>query len=153
MKQRLCEWCEVNPLSNEMWKHCCDECASKKANSKNKPVGATVWKNANGNYVPKPSGQWYNIGSRLIPKNMAGKASIENGKKGGRPKGYAALEAERQRELIAVKLSTQFEPIINKAIEQAIEGNKDAREWLVERAYGKVKEVHDVFIREQAPLE
>lgn len=68
---------------------------------------------------------------------MAGQASRENGKKGGRPKGFAALEAERQREMIAKKLVKEFEPIVDKAIEQAKEGNKDARDWLTERAYGK----------------
>lgn len=68
---------------------------------------------------------------------MAGQASRENGKKGGRPKGYPALEAERARLMIAEKLATEFEPILDKAIEQAKEGNKDARDWVTERAYGK----------------
>lgn len=35
---------------------------------------------------------------------MAGHTSRENGKKGGRPKGFAALEAERARDLIARKV-------------------------------------------------
>lgn len=57
----------------------------------------------------------------------------------GRKKGFAALEAERQRVMVAEKLVTEFEPIVDKAIAQAKEGFKDAREWLTEQAYGKVK--------------
>ena len=47
---------------------------------------------------------------------MAGQASRENGKKGGRPKGFAALEAERQREMIAKKLVKEFEPMTEEFI-------------------------------------
>ncbi len=68
---------------------------------------------------------------------MAGEASRENGKLGGRPKGYPALEAERARLIVTQKLATEFEPIVDKAIEQAKEGNKDAREYLSTFAYGK----------------
>lgn len=66
--------------------------------------------------------------------------SAENGKKGGRPRGVASIESEKARILICEKLSKHFGPIVDKAIEQAKEGNKDAREWLTERAYGKVKQ-------------
>lgn len=65
------------------------------------------------------------------------KAARENGKKGGRPKGYPALEAEKARLMITEKLSIHFEPIVDKAIQQASQGNKDARDWLTDRAYGK----------------
>lgn len=68
---------------------------------------------------------------------MAGEASRQNGKKGGRKKGFPALEAEKARLMIAEKLSTEFAPIVDKAIEQAKDGNKDARDWLTDRAYGK----------------
>jgi hypothetical protein len=71
---------------------------------------------------------------------MAGNASRENGKKGGRPKGFAALEAERQRIFIAEKLEKQFSPIVSKAIELAKKGDRHAREWLTTQAYGKVPE-------------
>lgn len=66
----------------------------------------------------------------------------------GRKKGFAALEAEKARELICEKLTKDFEPIINKAIEQALEGDKHARDWLTERAYGKVKTSTEVEIKE-----
>ncbi len=55
----------------------------------------------------------------------------------GRKKGYPALEAEKARLMIAEKLATQFAPIVDKAIEQAKQGQKDARDWLTDRAYGK----------------
>lgn len=62
----------------------------------------------------------------------------------GRKKGLPALEAEQARIMIAEKLKTQFEPIVDKAIEQAKEGNKDARDWITNRAYGKPKESVDI---------
>ena len=58
----------------------------------------------------------------------------------GRKKGFAALEGEKARELIAKKLSAELGPIIDIAIKQAKSGDRYAREWLIERAYGKVKE-------------
>lgn len=61
-----------------------------------------------------------------------------NAKKGGRPKGYAALQAEKQREMIAKKLEKEFEPIVLQAIKDAKTGDKHARDWLTEQAYGKV---------------
>lgn len=69
----------------------------------------------------------------------------------GRPKGFAALEAERQRDLVAKKLVTEFEPIVDKAIEQAKGGDKFAREWLSDRAYGKSTQL--IGGDESAPLE
>ena len=74
---------------------------------------------------------------------MAGQASRENGKLGGRPKGYAALEAERQRIYVAERLVIEFAPIVDKAIEQAKEGNQQAREWLTDRAFGKAQQFVD----------
>ena len=62
----------------------------------------------------------------------------------GRKKGFAALEAEKARELIAQKLVVSFEPIVDKAIEQAISGNQKAREWLTDRAYGKISQGMDI---------
>ena len=55
----------------------------------------------------------------------------------GRKKGFPALEAEKARLMIAEKLTNEFAPIVDKAIEQAKTGNKDARDWLTDRAYGK----------------
>jgi hypothetical protein len=74
---------------------------------------------------------------------MAGDASRLNGKKGGRPKGFAALEAERQRDYVAEKLVTEFAPIVDKAIEQAKAGDKSARDWITDRAYGKAQQFID----------
>lgn len=83
---------------------------------------------------------------------MAGKTSRENGKKGGRPKGYAALEAERQRNFIAEKLEKEFAPIVKKAIKQAKAGDKFAREWVTDRAYGKAVQAIDLRGKDGEPL-
>lgn len=64
----------------------------------------------------------------------------ENGKKGGRPKGYNAIEAEKAREYIIRRVSEELEPIMDKAIEQAKEGDQASRKDLMDRAYGKAKE-------------
>ena len=56
----------------------------------------------------------------------------------GRKKGYAAIEAEKARVFIAKKLVEELGPIVDKAIKQAKEdGDKHAREWLTDRAFGK----------------
>ena len=55
----------------------------------------------------------------------------------GRKRGYAAIEAEKAREIIIKKLVESVEPIVNKAVEQAKAGDYKAREWLSDRALGK----------------
>lgn len=77
---------------------------------------------------------------------MAGTASRENGKKGGRPKGYAALQAEKAREILVEELMESWQPIVMKAVEGALAGNKDDRAWLTDRGFGKALEnlaLHD----------
>jgi hypothetical protein len=67
---------------------------------------------------------------------MAGPGGKREG--AGRKKGYAALQAEKARELICKALEKELVPIIEVAIEQAKTGDRYAREWLIERGYGKV---------------
>lgn len=58
----------------------------------------------------------------------------------GRPKGSVGthtLEAIAAREVIRKKLEEALEPILDKAVKQAIKGDRHAREWLADRAYGK----------------
>lgn len=62
----------------------------------------------------------------------------------GRKKGFPALQAEAMRKFIAEKLIPANEPIINKAIEQAEAGDKAARDFLYDRAYGKPNQAVDV---------
>jgi hypothetical protein len=72
---------------------------------------------------------------------MAGQASRENGKKGGRPVSEATLRAQAAREYISKQLQENLAPIVNRAITDAISGDakerKDAREWLADRGWGK----------------
>lgn len=55
----------------------------------------------------------------------------------GRKKGFATLESERQRDYVAKVLVKEFKPIVKKAVDQAKDGDKSAREWLADRAFGK----------------
>lgn len=70
--------------------------------------------------------------------------SAENGRKGGRPKGFATLESERQRNYLAEVLVIEFAPIVKKAVEQARKGDKAARDWLADRAFGKPLQSTDI---------
>ena len=73
-------------------------------------------------------------------------SSAANGRKGGRPKGFAAKASELFRESLAKTLSKKENGpvIIKKAITQAKTGDKDARQWLYDRAYGKSPQQIDV---------
>lgn len=55
----------------------------------------------------------------------------------GRKKGFAALKAEQAREFIAAELEKNLKLIVTRAIDQAKEGDKYARDWLSDRAWGK----------------
>lgn len=74
---------------------------------------------------------------------MAGKASRENGKKGGRPKSSATIYAAKAREYIADRVIKDQKPIVDKAIEQAKQGDKSAREFLYNRAFGSPHQTVD----------
>ena len=50
----------------------------------------------------------------------------------------AAILAEKTRVYIAKRLEKENKPIIDKAIEQAKAGDRYARDFLYERAHGKV---------------
>lgn len=62
----------------------------------------------------------------------------------GRKKGYKAIEAEKAREYIVQRVSAELEPIIDVQINQARNGDKDARRDLLDRAYGKPKETFEL---------
>jgi len=64
----------------------------------------------------------------------------------GRKKGFPALQHEMARELLAVKLATEFGPIVDKAIEQAKNGDSEARRWLSDRAWGRPKDTMDLNV-------
>ena len=59
---------------------------------------------------------------------------------GGRPKSPRTIEKEKALVYIAERVTKELKPIIDKEIEQAKEGDKNAREDLLNRAYGKPKE-------------
>lgn len=65
------------------------------------------------------------------------RTSAENGKKGGRPVSEATLRAQAAREYISSEMEKSLAPIVAKAINDAILGNSDARNWLSDRGWGK----------------
>src|SRR3990167_1806301 len=82
----------------------------------------------------------------------------ENGKKGGRPKGFSAIKAEEARKYIVQRVSDELEPILSGQIELAkgvwIEGEEgrvyqkppdiQSAKNLIDQAYGKAKETVEV---------
>ena len=61
----------------------------------------------------------------------------------GRPKGIKgprAIAADKAREYIIKRVSEELAPIMDKAIEQAKQGDQASRKELMDRAYGKAKE-------------
>ncbi len=77
---------------------------------------------------------------------MDGRAntSAENGKKGGRPKGFSAIQAEKTREYIAHRIAEEQEPIVNALIDKAKTGDVPAFKELMDRGFGKVRETMDI---------
>lgn len=71
---------------------------------------------------------------------MPGITSIENGKKGGRPKGTNAIAAEKAREYIIQRVSDELAPIMDQLISKAKKGDMAAIKDLLDRAYGRAKE-------------
>ncbi len=58
----------------------------------------------------------------------------------GRPKGSVApstLKARHQREYLVEQFELHLLPIVTVAIDQALAGDKAARDWLTEHAWGK----------------
>ncbi len=71
---------------------------------------------------------------------MAGDVSRKNGKKGGRPPSQAYIRAQVAREYISVQVQNSLTPIVARAISEAIQGDRYAREWLSAYAWGKPKQ-------------
>ena len=82
---------------------------------------------------------------------MAGQTSKENGKKGGRPKGYVALEAEKARQLITERVSEYLEPIISALIKKAEKGDIRAVKELFDRSWGKSIQTVEASINGETP--
>ncbi len=55
----------------------------------------------------------------------------------GRPKSEATIRAQAARDYISKQVADSLGPIVAKAITQAMEGDKYAREWLSDQAWGK----------------
>lgn len=78
---------------------------------------------------------------------MPGLTSIENGMKGGRPKGTKSrntLLVEFGRNYILNRVQKDLKPIMDTAIRQAKDGDNATRKDLFDRAYGRPKETLEV---------
>lgn len=69
--------------------------------------------------------------------NMAGKPRGGKREGAGRKKGIASILAEKARDYIAERLDKELAPIVDRAIQDAKNGDKGARDWLTDRAHGR----------------
>lgn len=68
----------------------------------------------------------------------------ENGKKGGRPKGFSAIKAEASRKYVVERIAAELEPIMDKHIELAKRGDATSLKYLTDQLIGKAKETLEV---------
>lgn len=66
--------------------------------------------------------------------------TLKNPKGAGRKKGVSTIRAEQAREFIIKQVCDHLRPIIDKLIEQAEAGDKEAIKILFDRGFGKPKE-------------
>ena len=78
---------------------------------------------------------------------MAGQTSIENGKKGGRPKGSKAthtLDIIEAKKYVTERIIRELKPLIDVQLKKAKQGDFRAFEELMKRGIGRVREDIDV---------
>lgn len=78
---------------------------------------------------------------------MPGEASIENGKKGGRPKGSKAthtLQAEHGKALLIQAYLDNIKPINQALVNKALTGDIQAIKELHDRVHGKANQAVDI---------
>lgn len=86
-------------------------------------------------------------------KDKRSETSAENGRKGGRPVSEATLRTQFARKYISEKLEDSLQPIVAKAINDALLGDKYAREWLSNYAWGKPHQPVDLGVNEEEILD
>jgi len=68
---------------------------------------------------------------------MSGQTSVENGKKGGRPRATHTLQAERAKKQLIKAYIANIKPINKALIDKAIDGDIQAIRELHDRVYGR----------------
>lgn len=71
---------------------------------------------------------------------MAGQTSRENGKKGGRPKGYVAVAAEKMREKVMKQMEVEYDLLWKPQFDKAKKGDTAAFKEIREFAAGKPRQ-------------
>lgn len=71
---------------------------------------------------------------------MAGDISRQNGKKGGRPKGYVALAAEKMREKVMKQMEEEYDLLWKPQFDKAKKGDTAAFKEIREFAAGKPRQ-------------
>lgn len=71
---------------------------------------------------------------------MAGDISRQNGKLGGRPKGYVALAAEKMREKVMKQIEEEYDLLWKPQFEKAKKGDTTAFKEIREFAAGKPRQ-------------
>ena len=82
---------------------------------------------------------------------MAGKTSIENGKKGGRPRSNNTLTAEVMRERIADMIAPHLEELVRTLVKKAKKGDIRAVKELFDRAWGRPIQAISTDLKDTIP--
>lgn len=95
----------------------------------------------------------------FIAKLMATQKQIEANRRNarmpgtGRPKGYVAIQAEKQRKATVKILQKEWTPMVKKLVTQVKEsGNVEAFKALRDHAFGKPKETKDLNVNDRTSL-
>lgn len=75
---------------------------------------------------------------------MAGETSRINGRKGGRPRGDASIEAEKARAYIALRIGEYMPIIFDALVAKAKTGDVQAIKELFDRGFGKAHQAVDL---------
>jgi hypothetical protein len=86
---------------------------------------------------------------------MAGNASKENGKKGGRPKGSKAnhtIVAEQGRAFVIAIIAKNLKPLIEAMVQKATKGDVHAFRELMDRGWGRPVQALEHSGKDGAPI-
>ena len=71
---------------------------------------------------------------------LGGEKSRINGRKGGRKKGIATIASENARAYVVTRIAAELQPIMDRILEEAKNGDTKSLEYLVNQLIGKPTE-------------